>query len=82
MPKIIPTYLMLGFLILPLSPAPTNPACYNDPNYRNTHEQECLIDRFHPGSGVNQPGGGPPPPDGGLIGGIGRVLHGISGGLL
>lgn len=59
--------------------SPTNPACYNSPNYRNTHEQECLIDPIHPGSGANQPGGSNDGDGGGLLGGL---LHTITGGLL
>lgn len=78
MPRIVNTYVVVGFLILPLAPAPMNPACYDNPNYRNTHEQECLIDPVHKGSGANQPGGGPAPP-GGLVGGISRILHGLGG---
>ena len=38
---------------IPLAPAPTDPQCYNNQEYRNTHEQECMIDQV----GVPWPGG-------------------------
>ena len=67
--------LVIG-LVFSQSPAPTNPLCYNSEAYRDTHEQECLIDQVAPARG--NPGGGGPSRPGGLSG----LLHGLTGGLL
>lgn len=63
------------FVIFALAPAPTNPLCYNSASYRDTHEQECIIDRI-PGAGSTPTRGGH---GGGLLGGL---LGGLTGGLL
>lgn len=72
--------LILGIGFIPASPAPTNPLCYNSQSYRNTHDQECLIDPVpFPGSeGVPGSREGP----GGLAGLIRGIVHGLTGGLL
>lgn len=68
--------LILGIGFIPASPAPTNPLCYSSQAYHNTHEQECVIDQVPTaGHGGNK---GP----GGLIGLVGGLLHGLSGGFL
>lgn len=55
----------------PLAPTVTNQLCYTSQAYRDTHEQECVIDNTsaRPGDKPNR----------GLIGGL---LHGLTGGLL
>lgn len=63
------------FIIFMLAPAPTNPLCYNSAAYRNTHEQECIIDRV--GRTGSTPGGG-----GGGGGFLGGLLGSLTGGLL
>lgn len=52
--------ITLGLGFAPLSPSPTNPLCYNSQIYRDTHEQECLIDRVQakPSTSGNPGGGG------------------------
>jgi predicted lipid-binding transport protein (Tim44 family) len=52
-------------ILVPLSPSPTNPLCYNSQTYRDTHEQECLIDNVHAGPSKGHGGGG-----GGFLGGL------------
>lgn len=63
------------------SPSPTNPLCYDSQSYRNTHDQECLIDPVPAPGSEGSTGGGTRGP-GGLLGVIGGVLHGLTGGLL
>lgn len=47
MPHILTTCVVS--LCISLSPAPTNQACYTSQAYRDTHEQECLINQTHAG---------------------------------
>lgn len=60
------------------SAKPTSPLC-DDGSYRHAHPLICDTGGGVPGS---FPGGGGPNPGGGLLGTIGRVLGGLTGGLL
>lgn len=62
------------FWLLPSPPS----QCYSSEAYRNTHERECVIDAPKAGWTPNSPpaGGGNQP------GGLRRILHDLTGGLL
>lgn len=61
------------------SASPTSPLC-DDGTYRTRHPLIC--DTGGGGPFTLDPGGGGGGSDGGLLGTIGRVLHGLTGGLL
>lgn len=54
------------------APSVTNPLCYKSQAYRNTHEQECLIDQVKADESPNNRGGRQP----------GGLLESLTGGLL
>lgn len=80
MHKLVGLVMIVGIGFVPLNPSPTNPLCYNSPAYRNTHEQECVIN--NDASGTPHPPGSGGAGNPGLLGTVGRVLHGLTGGLL
>jgi hypothetical protein len=61
---------VIGFME---SPSPS-PLCYSNQAYRDTHEDDCIITPVK--SNQNAPTGG------GRQGGLGGLLHGLTGGLL
>jgi hypothetical protein len=81
--KMLCTWIVVAgigpFAPIPLAPSPTNQLCYNSPAYRNTHEQECVIDTVSANPREGGDGSDDSVPHRGLIGGL---LHGLTGGLL